>query len=329
MALPQSMAFRCIFAGQCAFDCVGFGILYGMAFLPSATQSKMPTPRAFLRSRPCRTRIFLSALLALTLLPVASAQGQSPAPVDAAALVRRAVQHRLYAGKSHRSVRYLIHRTDERHDTTKAIIETVDGGVARLVAINGKPLSAAADRAELDRLDTLAMHPELQEHRHKSEQKDAERVDRLLALLPDAFLYRFEGMTPCAAGQCYRLSFTPNPRFTPPYMEADLLRGIAGEVWIDVAQERLTRLEGHFIAEVNFGFGIIGKLNRGGSVLLEQTDVGGQDWELTRLTLHVTGKALMVKPLSFQINEEANHFTPVSPGLRYRDAIQLLKQSAP
>ena len=78
-----------------------------------------------------------------------------------------------------------------------------------------------------------------------------------------------------------------------------------------------------------FGFGIIGKLNKGGSVLLEQTDIGGHDWELTRLTLHVTGKALMVKPLSFQIDEEANHFAPVSPGLRYRDAIQLLKQSTP
>ena len=273
------------------------------------------------------TLLFLS--LAIASAPMLSAQSLPPAPVDATALVRRAVQHRLDAGKSHRPVRYLIHRTDERHDTTKEIIETVDGGVARLVAIDGKPLSVEADRAELDRLDTLANHPELQEHRHKSEQKDAERVDRLLALLPDAFLYRFEGMTPCAAGQCYRLSFTPNPHFTPPNLEADLLRGVAGEVWIDTRQERLTRLEGQFVAEVDFGFGILGKLNKGGTVLLEQTDVGGHDWELTRLTLHVTGRALMVKPLSFQINEEASHFSPVQPGLRYRDAIQILKQSAP
>jgi hypothetical protein len=273
------------------------------------------------------TLLFLS--LAIASAPMLSAQSLPPEPVDATALVRRAVQHRLDAGKSHRPVRYLIHRTDERHDTTKEIIETVDGGVARLVAIDGKPLSVEADRAELDRLDTLANHPELQEHRHKSEQKDAERVDRLLALLPDAFLYRLEGMAPCAAGQCYRLSFTPSPRFTPPNMEADLLRGVAGEVWIDTKQERLTRLEGHFIAEVDFGFGILGKLNKGGTVLLEQSDVGGHDWELTRLTLHVTGKALMVKPLSFQINEEASGFAQVPVGLHYRDAIQMLKQATP
>jgi hypothetical protein len=272
---------------------------------------------------------FFLTLLAIMFASICAAQSLPPESMDATALVRRAVEHRLDAGKSHRPVRYLIHRTDERHDTTKLIIETADGDVARLVAINGKSLPVEADRAELNRLDTLANHPEMQEHRHKSEQKDAERIDHLLALLPDAFLYRFEGMAACAAGQCYRLSFTPNPRFTPPNMEADLLRGIAGEVWIDPAQERLTRLEGHFIADVDFGFGIVGKLNKGGTVLLEQTDIGGHDWELTRLTLHVTGKALMVKPLSFQIDEEANHFAPVSPGLRYTDAIQLLKQSAP
>ena len=268
-------------------------------------------------------------LLGLAFATVSSAQGQPPAQMDATALVRRAVQNRLDAEKNHRPVRYLIRRTDERHDTTKEIIETVDGDVARLVAINGKPLPVEADRAELDRLDTLANHPEMQEHRHKSEQKDAERIDRLLALLPDAFLYRFEGMAACGAGQCYRLSFTPNPQFTPPNMEADLLRGIAGEVWIDPTQERLTRLDGHFIADVEFGFGILGKLNKGGTVLLEQTDVGVHDWELTRLTLHVTGKALMVKPLSFQITEEASGFAQVAPGLRYREAIPMLKQAGP
>jgi len=273
--------------------------------------------------------VLVPTLLALAFASVLSAQSLPPASIDATALVRRAVQHRLDAEKGYRLVRYLIHRTDQRHDTTKEIIETVDGDVARLVEVDGKPLSAEADRAELDRLDTLATHPEMQEHRHKSEQKDAERVDRLLALLPDAFLYQFDGTVPCTAGQCYRLSFTPNPHFTPPNLEANLLRGVAGEVWIDPTQERLTRLEGHFTADVDFGFGILGKVNKGGTVLLEQTDIGGHDWELTRLTLHVTGKALMVKPLSFQISEEASHFSQVSPGLRYRDAIPMLKQPVP
>ena len=293
------------------------------------TLTKTPILRAVFPSFRCGMGVLCTTLLALAFATVSPAKGQSAVAMDATALVRRAVQNRLDAEKNHPLVRYVLHRTDEHHDTTKLIIETVDGDVARLVELDGKPLSAEADRAELDRLDTLAAHPEMQEHRHKGEQKDAERVDRLLALLPDALLYRFEGMATCGAGQCYRLSFTPDPHFTPPNLEADLLRGVAGEVWIDAMQERLTRLDAHFIAQVDFGFGILGKLNKGGTVLLEQSDVGGHDWELTGLTLHVTGKALMVKPLSFQINEEVSGFAQVPVGLRYRDAIQMLKQAGP
>jgi len=278
-----------------------------------------------------------AAILLLPLLapPLAPAQATPPA-VDATALVRRALEHRAEADAHHRPLRYRLRKIEARHDltrdTTKEIIETKDGDVARLIAIDGKPLSPEADGAELNRLDALAQHPELQEHRHRSEQRDAARINHLMSLLPAAFLYRLDGTTPCGQGQCYRLSFTPNPRFHPPDLEADVLRGIAGEVWIDRAQERLTRIDARFIADVDFGFGILGKLNKGGTVLLEQTDVGDHttpDWELTGLRFNLVGKALMVKSLDLQITESASHFSALPSNLSYRDAIELLKNSTP
>jgi len=250
----------------------------------------------------------------------------APAPLDAIALVRRAVDHRLDAEKSHHPMQYLLHRSDERHDTTKLIVETRDGDVARLIAINGKPLGGDADRADLARLDNLAQHPEIQEHTRKNEQEETNRVNHILSLLPDALLYQFEGMVPCPSGQCYRLSFTPNPNFNPPDLEANILTSVDGEVWIDQAQERLTRLDAHLIANVDFGWGIIGKLDKGGTVLFEQADIGGHDWEATTLKVKLTGKALMVKSLSIQITEETSHFSQVPPGVDYRKAIQLLEK---
>lgn len=271
----------------------------------------------------------LSAILMLSLGLTRPLQAQSPPPaaaVDPAALVRRAVQYRLDAAKNHHPLEYLLRRIDERRDSTKLIIETADGNVARLVAINGKPLSPDADKAELDRLNTLSEHPELQERRRKSEQKDTDRVTHLLSQLPDAFIYKFESISPCPSGQCYRFSFVPNPHFNPPDLESNIFHGIAGEVWVDQAQERLTRLDAHFIAEVDFGFGLIGKLNKGGTVLLEQINIGDNDWELTGLDIHVSGKALLVRSFSYQVNEETSHFAPVPPSLHYRDAIALLKK---
>jgi hypothetical protein len=284
----------------------------------------LANPIARIRTRH-RIAVFLGTL-PIAFVAAAAAQNVPATAVDAVALVRHAVRHRLDADKTHRPLEYLLRRIDERHDSTKVVIETSDGDVARLVAINGKPLSPDAEKAELDRLDNLSNHPELQEHRRKSEQKDAARTTNLLSLLPDAFKYRFEGMLPCPSGQCYRLSFTPNPGFSPPNLEANIFRGIAGDLWVDQAQERLVRLDAHFIVDVDFGFGILGKLNKGGTVLLEQSSVGNNDWEPTGLKIHVGGKALMVRSFSFQITEETSHFSTVASGLHYRDAINLLKK---
>jgi hypothetical protein len=130
------------------------------------------------------TRLLLITLLTLT----SPALPQPNQPQDPAALVRRAIQNREDAAKTHRPLRYLLRKTDDHRDATKDIIETDQGDVARLIAIDNKPLVAEINQAELDRLNNLANHPEIQEHRHQREQKDADRVNRLMRLLPDAFL---------------------------------------------------------------------------------------------------------------------------------------------
>jgi hypothetical protein len=266
-------------------------------------------------------------MLALGPTGVSFASANQPAVVDPTALVRRATEHRIDASRTHQPLRYLLHKVDGLRDNTKDIIETRDGAVARLVALHGQPLDAQANQTELDRLNTLANHPEIQEHRHQREKKDEDRVSRLMRLLPDAFLYRFEGLVPCDGGQCYRLSFEPNPHFDPPDLEAGVFRGMAGEVWIDQAQERLVRLNARLISDVDFGWGIIGKLDKGGTIQIEQADVGGHDWEVTSLKVNMRGKAMMLKSLSFQITEEASHFSRVPDGVDYRKAIQHLEES--
>jgi hypothetical protein len=291
-------------------------------------------------SRANRTQAHALALLLTLLTPVPPTQAQTAQPTDASALVRRAIQNREDAAKTHRPLRYLLRKTDDHRDTapdtTKDIIETDQGDVARLIAIHNQPLTPEANQAELDRLHTLAHHPEIQEHRHQREQKDAARVNRLMRLLPDAFLYRDQGTTPCPAGAapgrtgeatCHHLSFSPNPSFEPPDVEANIFRGLAGDLWIDQAQERLTRLDAHVIANVDFGWGILGKLDKGGTIQLEQSDIGNHDWELTTLKLNLKGKALMLKSLDIQLTEQASHFSQVPSGVDYRKAIELLENS--
>ncbi len=269
--------------------------------------------------------VVLISLCSGSSAPGSSTQAARGVADDPTALVRRATQNALAERSHHQPLRYQVRKVDKRSDTTKEIVETKDGAVARLIAIDGNPLSAEADQAELHRLNYLSGHPKLQEHRRKREQEVIDRVNRLMRLLPEAFLYRYEGMTPCKNGQCYRLGFTPNPQFDPPSEEAKIFRGMAGEVWIDLAEERMVKLDAHLIEEVDFGWGIIGRLRKGGTILLEQTHVGGHQWELTHMKLSLTGKALLIKSLDIQMTEDRSEISPVSPGMSYRQAIQLLE----
>ena len=215
-------------------------------------------------------------------------------------------------------------KVDDKGVTTKEIVETKDGGVARLVSVDDKPLTPQQRQKESDRLNNLLSHPDEQEHRRKREKEDADRADEMVRLLPDAFNYKFAGMVQGPNGPAYRLSFEPNPKFDPPDREAEVYHGMVGELWIDKGQKRLVKIDAHLIADVDFGWGILGRLYKGGSIMVEQADVGHHHWEATHMRLNLTGKALMIKPLNFTTTEDSSDFQPVSTNLSYQDAVRML-----
>ncbi|HEY0795608.1 MAG TPA: hypothetical protein VGD64_07485 [Acidisarcina sp.] len=246
--------------------------------------------------------------------------------IDPPALVRRASRNELATNAANQAaVRYKLRKVDEKGTTTKEIIETKDGDVARLVAINDRPLTPEEQQKESDRLQNLLDHPELQEHRRQREKEDSDRARKMVRLLPDAFIYQYAGMVRGPGGPCYRLTFVPNPKFTPPDREAEVYHGMAGELWIDKSQERLARIDAHLISDVDFGWGILGRLYKGGTITVEQADVGRHHWEATHMRLNLRGKALMVKTLNFSTTEDSTEFQPVPPDIPYQHAIRLLQ----
>ncbi len=262
------------------------------------------------------------ALLTAVFHPQTFPQEPSADPV---ALVRAASWNELHATNGTTPFRFQIRKQDENGATTKDIIETRDGDVARLIAVNDKPLLPERAKQERQRLDTLLAHPELQTRRHKKEQEDSGRENGMVRLLPDAFVYTYRGIVATPNGPAYRLSFEPNSRFIPPSREAEVYHGMAGELWIDVAQKRMAKLDAHLISEVNFGWGIVGKLFKGGTILVNQRDVGERHWEGTHLTLDLKGKILMMKSLTIQSTEDSSNFARVSNTLTYQDAIRTLE----
>lgn len=265
-----------------------------------------------------RRAAIAALLLSFSLSALAHAEDVTPQEA-----VARASHNELTARDQH-PFRYTLRKVDDGKITTKEIIETKDGDVARLIAIGDKPLSPEADAKEIQRLQTLLDNPAIQEHRRKREQADANRANEMIRLLPTAFVYQFEGMVEGPSGPCYRLSMKPNPNFNPPDRQAEVLHGMSGELWIDQKQERMVKLNVHLIADVEFGWGIFGRLYKGGTILVEQKDVGMDHWEQNLLRLRLNGTILMFKALTIDTTETESDFAPVPANWTYQDAARAL-----
>lgn len=275
-------------------------------------------------------RILLPLLL---LLPSALASHGQPlpsapaalTPAQAQALVGRALATELRASQdaSH-PMRYRLRRASPRLTTTKEIVETRDGDVARLIQISDQPLSWADEQREEARLNELYSDPGRQRHRKQSEEADTGIVLKLLRMLPQAFLYEYEGPGAASTGTVEKFRFRPNPGFGPPDMETQALTAMTGELWIDAAQERVARLEGHLQQDTDYGWGILGRLDKGGWIVLEQAGVGSQQWRIVRFQMKINLRVLF-KTRNFDTVQEMTQYTPVPDGLDYRKAIQMLR----
>lgn len=264
----------------------------------------------------------------LILAWASASEGQAApgiAPVQARALVERALASELRAAQdaSH-PMRYRLRKSSPRLTSTKEILETKDGGVARLVAIGDQPLSPADEQKEQARLDALLADPARQRHRKQNEDEDTGRAVKVLRALPTAFLYEYAGATTGPGGTQEKFIFRPNPAFSPPDLETQVLTEMTGELWIDAGQERVTRLEGRLSRDVDFGWGILGRLNKGGWIVIEQADVGARRWRIVRFQMVMSGRVLF-KNKSFDTTEDQTRFAPLPVGLGYVQAIEMLR----
>jgi hypothetical protein len=221
-------------------------------------------------------------------------------------------------------MRYLLRRSTPRLTSTKEIIETRDGDVARLLTVNDKPLTPDDNQKEMDRLGTLAANPGMQRHRKDNQDEDASIVMKLLRMLPNAFLYQYAGPVSSPAGTVQRFTFTPNPKFSPPDFETQALTAMRGELRIDAAQERVIRLEGHLQEDTNYGWGILGKLNKGCWVILEQADVGDKQWRIVNVQMEMTLRVLF-RNKYINTTEQMTRYAPVPAGMDYRKGIEMLR----
>lgn len=247
----------------------------------------------------------------------------SEMPIPAGQLVREVVYNEQNDHARHGFWRYWVVRHSPSGALLENQVETADGPVARLTLIDGQELTPEMQQQENERLGRLLNSRDEQAQRLRQFDEDEERIGRILELLPTAFVFEYDG----EESGCYRLRFQPNPADRENTIEARIFHAMSGTLWVDERSKRLARLEGHVDENVDFGFGILGRLYKGGWFQLVREQVSATEWKTKSLEVHMNIRALLVKTFARDTSELRGGFVAVPAGMSLEQGLELLNQN--
>lgn len=287
--------------------------------IPQLSASKFIAVNDFHNKLACTA--FLPALLTISGVAGQPALAAG-APRDARSFVKMIVANELKADASDHS--HWMYKDDNNvpdGHTVKIVIQTAEGHLSRTLQKNGRPLSPDEQKDDEKKIDEFVQDPAVREKQKRDDQEDSDKAAALTKLLPDAFLWSFAGSN----GGLTTLHFKPDPKFNPPTREARVFAAMQGTMVVNTKQKRIQHLKGSLTQDVDFGYGLLGKLDKGGTFEVIRTQVGPGIWDITTTHIHIHGHALIFKSIGEEQDEITSHYHRTPNSLSLEAAAKMLK----
>ena len=275
------------------------------------------TPLFSVRSvaRPLRP-LYPSVFLAFALFaPKAHAQ-------DPKLLVTTAVNTELAADRNdHTAYHYYDHDITPDHDTLYYIVETPAGNLKKKIQDHAHPLTPQERQADDQRIQSLLNDTSAQQRARSNSNHDDNEAEQMLRLLPNAYIWTITG----EQGNTVTLSFKPDPNFAPSGFEAKVLSAMGGEITIEKPEMRIGSIKGTLLDDVTFGWGLLGRLRKGGSFYVVRKQVAPGHWQMVTSNVHINGHALFFKSIGSDEDETRTDFKPAH-AQNLQQADEILKE---
>ena len=263
-------------------------------------------------------RVFAAIFLAAALPnPQTDAQTQPP---DAQALVQRAVRTELQADRDDHSLWRFNVLEKQEDGSLYDEIDTAQGSLRRKIEQAGHPLTPAQQQAQIAKIQAFVTDARAQAKQKHDSEHDDQSAEKLLNLLPRAFLWTVAGESDTQI----TLHFVPNASFNPPDIESRVLAAMEGDLIVDRRQFRIATIRGHLSHDVNIGFGLLGKLREGGTFNVERRQLAPNVWQITETHVHIEGRALLFHSIGEQTDEVKTNFRPIPAGTTLAEAAAML-----
>jgi hypothetical protein len=255
--------------------------------------------------------ISICLLLALTSLPAQTAKQ----------LTADACYNELHQLKGSSLWESRVERRTDGHVYLEEEIETVDGPIRHLLSVDGHEPSQSERKQDNDRLRDLMQNPKARLELKNSRDADEKKFDHLLRIIPEAFLLEDQGVQ----NGLEKVAFRPNPAYKPATYEERALHAMNGFILIDVQQKRLVQLSGTLTEQVDFGYGIIGYLKKGGTVEVNRIRLSPEVWKTRSSRIDLNGRIVLFKTISKQQDETHIDFKPVAPDTTILQALEQMR----
>ena len=178
-------------------------------------------------------------------------------------------------------------------------VTMIDGSpYHRLIAMNGKPLSGDAQRAEQRKQEQAVARRRSQSPRERQKriaayQKDRQRDHAMMQQLTKAFTFTLVGEEKLGSFDVYALRAEPKPGYQPPSMETQVLTGMKGQLWIDKASYQWVKVKAEVVRPVSIA-GFLAQVQPGTEFELEKMPVENGVWLPKHFAMKSRAKVLML-----------------------------------
>jgi len=265
---------------------------------------------------------FAIALLSCTLVAHAA---EPTRPESAQQLVADVIYNELHDRESDSFWQYRSVRQAGKQDIVREQVETAEGPIYRVLEDHGNPLDVASRRREDKRIEGLIQNRAAMDRIEQEHLKDEARLTNIMEMLPQAFLFQYEGPD---EGDAVRIAFAPNPAFKPESYEARVIHAMGGTLVVNQRLKRMIEMDGHVLERVNFGYGVLGYIEKGGSFEIQRVQVSEQHWKTSLVEVHVQGKVLLFENVEKEQRESRSDFYPVPHDISLAEARTLLDEAA-
>ena len=266
-----------------------------------------------------RMYAYIAIAILLAYVPSAPLHAQDRSAKD---LMADTLKMELNALRSAEHVSFTAQEKSNRtgqHVWTEKVVSFEEGTIRRLQSIDGQSLSAPQKLAEDRRIEKLLSHPaELKKSQRALQEEDVPLLEKFMQAVTDTLLFSYDG----DKGGCAGVRFWPNPSFMPSGYQARIIHSLEGIVYISRQYHRICEVEGHNVVAVQIGYGLIGKLDHGEFHIVWAPTSAGV-WEVNSSSVHLAGKAMMVKNISEDSHEIRTEVRDLPAHLTARQAADL------